>query len=928
MSQTNSTCYDGDVDCEVSLSASLIVTNTNTNTNAPGKYARFWRRCLVVGFFISLKKTPRDHNVSLSLRSPSVSSDQLPRTSSSQSWHAMDIRSDNEEVDIRSASVLDSDMLTGIQDSILGSNAVPAKGFLHYFLDGQNICAIFLLFICAILSFAVEMIEEGAHHGWHDGVAIIIATLFLVTSRSVSNFLREKEVKKKNKSEVEVTRNGELQRIRVSDIAQGDLLHLKIGDKVPADGLFVNGNDLVLDQVVNSRIDHDTNPFICSGSKVIQGHGQMLVKAVDTSKVYGDPTKRTLLQEKIERLDHFIDNVGLLVSVLIAVIVFVGLLCKRQHKNDHVLPELKGNVSIDVLMKILESMFWRPRGRVCVLTGFLTAIVIGMQHGMPFAITVSLSYWNEKVKTYGVNPQNLSACGAMGLVTVICIDATGGLICNQMEVNEFFIGREDMYNNDLDSEIPQVVLEALHQSIGMPALVPDMSVTPIISSLADWARSKWVIDTEWLSQQFSVLNHGSVTSNINTYRWAAMKKNEEIEQFVHLHLHGDALTILNLCTHYYDRRGEIHDIEDHKTNLEQVIENMKHRGLLAIGFACKQTESPDPEPNAQGSCLLAVIGLKYSCFKMLEDFRNAGVSIKLISQDELSIAREAAHKLGIFCLDSNNVELEGVQIRDLNNTERRRKIEQANIMGSCLGEDMLHVVQSLQENGHVVAFFGGLTSDTSALKKADMGITEVTLSTEIARESSHIIISDKSSLPDFLKFGSLMMVMELTSKELISNPPAKRAEPLVTKAVRINIAAQAMSQASLLLVMHLLGKAIQSIDEDMWKLLVFNSFLLCQVFNQLNVMSIVSKEVAISVIHHYWFLLALGAVMAMQVLILDFATNLAGCGRLNLLHWGLSFIISALSWAFGYGVELVSVLFSNWSSTAYGSHLCLAFHFL
>ncbi|KAF2292398.1 hypothetical protein GH714_021841 [Hevea brasiliensis] len=624
MSQTKPGYYD-DRDCDgdgISLGATLLFTGTTT-TSFSGKYDRLWRRSrlVIVGIFISLKKK--------SLRTIVIHSanEQLLRESIPRIVKEKDLESLKQFGGVKTvASILASNSEAGIHGGQLHeTNPVRGKTFIYNFLKACYSHTIFMLLISAVLSFVIEITEQGPQYGWHDGVAILIAVFLLVTFTS-----------------------------GVSALAMGDLVPLKEGDTVLADGLFVDGETLVVDEVMNSKVDRETNPFLFSGWRVIEGHGRMLV-------------------------------------------ITVG-----------------ANTTSDVLMKIFESIFIRPRGRVRILTGFLTAIVIGIQKGMPFVITVSLSFWDEKVELYQVKPQNLSACATMGLATVICIDATGGLMCNQMEVDRFFIGEEDM-KNDVQSETGQVVLESLRQGIAV-SIVPEIFVTPTSHSIATWAKSRWDINVESLGQCSSVLEHVRLRSD-NKISRDVIKKIGDNEEIRHLHLNGDASAVLSFCSHYYDNMGKIRDVENLRAHFEGIIEKMENDGLIVVAFACKQIETS--EFSEVGSRLLAIAGLKYSWSEIVKVLQKDGVSIKLVSKDKLSAVREMAHKRRILpASGSNDVQLEGEQIRGLTDHERIKKIEEATVMGSCLSEDMLLVVRSLQEGGHVVAFLGGLTSsEAPTLKK-------------------------------------------------------------------------------------------------------------------------------------------------------------------------------------------------------------------
>ncbi|KAJ0111862.1 hypothetical protein Patl1_01852 [Pistacia atlantica] len=131
------------------------------------------------------------------------------------------------------------------------------------------------------------------------------------------------------------------------------------------------------------------------------------------------------------------DKISLGVSMVIAVVALIRFLSRNHHEDDvDDVPELKGKVSVGMLMKILERILFKPQGKVSVLASALSVSIIAIQHGMPFVVTLSLSFWNEKVEIEQAIPRNLSAYATMGIVTLFCIDATGGLVCNGTEVDK------------------------------------------------------------------------------------------------------------------------------------------------------------------------------------------------------------------------------------------------------------------------------------------------------------------------------------------------------------------------------------------------------------------------------------------------------------------------------------------------------------
>ncbi|KAH7576633.1 hypothetical protein JRO89_XS01G0121300 [Xanthoceras sorbifolium] len=156
---------------------------------------------------------------------------------------------------------------------------------------------------------------------------------------------------------------------------------------------------------------------------------------------------------------------------------------------------------------------------------------------------------------------------------------------------------------------------------------------------------------------------------------------------------------------------------------------MESSGRRPIAFACRQTEVQEIQEDELH--LLGLAYLKYPCLEeiklLIESFRNADVSIKFVSEDELSELRAIACELGIFSSESDDLAREGEQIRDLSITKRMQKVDRVTLIETCLAKDKLQLVQSIQQNGHVVAFVErSSSSDTPTLKEVDVGITDAT----------------------------------------------------------------------------------------------------------------------------------------------------------------------------------------------------------
>ncbi|KAB1208683.1 Calcium-transporting ATPase 10, plasma membrane-type [Morella rubra] len=520
-SKTENDNLVGDENEESILSVGLLITTST----AGGKYSRLWRRSLCIGIFISLRKNlirqespPPTPTYAPCPQEPvpAAASEQLSRTSSSQSRCVIDIHDNEEEKEANAEEILRNKVVQAVKERNLNSlrrigcvnevaalfgandvelgidgsqdqqawstnnNPVDEKGFWHFFLRACTRFSILLLLISAALSFVTHGIEQGLKDGWPEGVKLLTAVVVLVAFHSVGNFLHgKKRVKKllKNmkKLEVNVVRRGETRRVAISDVVQGDIVLLTEDERVPADGLLVRGDDLEVDEVLNSKIDRDQNPFLFAGSKVTKGSGRMLVTSVGANTTMGkalslvihDPNEKRLLQARIEEPNNYSEIFTLCVSVVIALAVLIRLLCGK-HNNSKASPESKVNVSVDMLMKIFERISLKSKN-ICTWAHALVAVVIGIQHGMPSAITASLCCWKKKAESCEVEVRNVSACGTMGLITIIYIDATGWLKCNEIRSAE-----EDLRKAGVcvklfsEDELPEAIAIACELGIYTP----------------------------------------------------------------------------------------------------------------------------------------------------------------------------------------------------------------------------------------------------------------------------------------------------------------------------------------------------------------------------------------------------------------------------------------------------------------------------
>ena len=220
-----------------------------------------------------------------------------------------------------------------------GSNTYPKpppKGLLYFVLDASMDTPILILLACAALSLGF-----GINEGWYEGGSIFVAVFLVISVSALSNLRQERQFDKlskiSNDIKVDVARDGRRQKISIFDIVVGDVVFLNIGDQLPADGLFLEGHSMEVDESSMTgesdhvEVDRQRNPFLFSGSKVADGYARMLVTSVGMNTAWGemmssksrDANEWTPLKSRLDKLTSFIEKVGRAVAYLVLVVLLI-----------------------------------------------------------------------------------------------------------------------------------------------------------------------------------------------------------------------------------------------------------------------------------------------------------------------------------------------------------------------------------------------------------------------------------------------------------------------------------------------------------------------------------------------------------------------------------------------------------------------------
>ncbi|PHT75635.1 Calcium-transporting ATPase 9, plasma membrane-type [Capsicum annuum] len=849
-----------------------------------------------------------------------------------------------------------------------GSNTYPRKkgrSFWRFVWEACCDTTLIILMVAAAASLALGIKTEGIKEGWYDGGSIALAVIIVIVVTAVSDYKQSLQFQNLNEEkqniQIEVVRGGRRVPVSIFDVVVGDVVPLKIGDQVPADGILISGQSLALDEssmTGESKIVHkdSKSPFLMSGCKVADGYGTMLVVGVGINTEWGllmasiteDNGEETPLQVRLNGVATFIGIVGLTVALAVLIVLMIRFFTGHTYNPDKSPQFVAGKTKVG---KAVD-------GAIKIFTVAVTIVVVAVPEGLPLAVTLTLAYSMRKMMADKALVRRLSACETMGSATTICSDKTGTLTLNQMTVVEAYVSGKKIDPPDDKTAVPPAVLSLLHEAVGLnttgSVFVPQ--ATSIIHAFPFNSEKK----------------RGGV----------AVKLDSE----VHLHWKGAAEIVLSCCTSFIDENGSVVPLgNDKMSNFKEAIGSMAASSLrcVAIAYRPYEVEKVPAEEEIdhweipEGDLvLLAVVGIKDPCRPGVRDSVqlciDAGVKVRMVTGDNLQTAKAIALECGILRSDADAAEpnlIEGKRFRALSEEDRKEVADKISVMGRSSPNDKLLLVQALRSKGHVVAVTGDGTNDAPALHEADIGLAMGIAGTEVAKESSDIIILDDNfasvvkvvrwgrsvyaNIQKFIQFqltvnvaaliinvvaavsagdvplnavqllwvnlimdtlGALALATEPPTDHLMHRAPVGRREPLVTNIMWRNLLIQALYQVTVLLVLNFRGREILHLQHEtneravkVKNTLIFNAFVLCQVFNEFNARKPDEINVFKGVHKNRLFVSIVGLTVVLQVIIIFFLGKFTSTVRLSWQLWLVSIGIGMISWPLAALGKLIPV---------------------
>jgi P-type Ca2+ transporter type 2C len=691
-------------------------------------------------------------------------------------------------------------------------NHLPTKReltFLNRVWIAYNDPVLFLLTAAAAVSLAIGLYQTftTAHNAsnpsveWVEGVAIITAIVIIVLVGSINDWAKSREFRKLNKKQLErdakVIRFGVSRLLFGSDILVGDVVIIEPGDVIPADGILLTGDNIMCDESsatgesdlvrktpgdqvfseVKNRGEEQAgsslpalDPFVLSGTKVLEGVGTFLVTATGINSTYGkvlaqvseaDDAEPTPLQSRLAVLAKYISWAGGVMSLLFFLALFIRFLAELPH--DHASPTDKGKNFVDIVIIAL------------------TVLVIAVPEGLPLAVTLSLAFATTRMlKDYNLVRQ-LKACEIMGNATSVCSDKTGTLTQNKMTVVAGMVGSSYNFSDKLEASTspntsPDKTLSAAEFVRGLTQKIRNILRQSIVlnTTAFDSKDDSGFVGSNTESALLSFgrdhLEMGPVSDERTKEKvvqlipfngaykcMATVIALRDSPGTLRVFIKGAAEVLLSKCTRIIhlpeSTSSDIIELSpEDRERMVKSIESYAGRPLRTISLVYRDFQQPLGEMKEKTDftldylledlIFLGVMGiqdpLRPEVWQSVKDCKMAGVTVRMVTGDNISTANAIAKECGI--LSEGDVSMEGAEFRALSESQKMEVVPDLRVIARSTPEDKQQLVVLLKKIGEIVAVTGDGTNDASAMSAADVSFAMGLTGTDVARQASSIIL--------------------------------------------------------------------------------------------------------------------------------------------------------------------------------------------
>ena len=638
-----------------------------------------------------------------------------------------------------------------------GTNALtqlPPDPLWKKILEGFKDPMIMILLVALVIQVVLFFLGQAE---WFEPVGILIAIVIANGVASVSENKQENKAsalkeEEEAKERAKVIRDEQLMEVHVSDIVVGDIVYLQAGDKIPADGIILQGQ-LKVDQAALNGETEEADKIQCPsdakydikdllnkyyayrGTVVCGGEGYMQVNVVGDKTLFGElalevqeETRETPLQVKLGTLAQQISKFGYIGAIAIV----LGILIKTF-----------------ITGALPTGIYEWIRLLMDAVTVAVTIIVCAVPEGLPMLTSILLSFQSLKMAKDNVLVRKINGLETAGSLSILFSDKTGTITEGKLSVVELATGNVMKFSklSDIKPELAAELITGI--GINNSAVVSNGNI--IGGNSTDRALMAFLVDskvTDSLSKD-DVRSFNAFDSNKKSSSVTITKNQKSVT-----YIKGAPERIVEKCTRYIDENGVEKKLVE-KNYLTSYMNAQAGRSMRLLAVA--KCDGTSDEGELTLICIISIRdNVRKEAVDAIREVRNAGIQVVMVTGDRKETAVAIAKEAGLLS-NTNDVALTSAEMAEKSDAELKEILPRLRVVSRALPTDKSRLVRIAQELDYVVGMTGDGVNDSPALKKADVGFA-MGSGTEVAKEAGDITILDDnfSSIEKAILYGRTM----------------------------------------------------------------------------------------------------------------------------------------------------------------------------
>lgn len=666
-----------------------------------------------------------------------------------------------------------------------GSNSIPDSEpttFWQEFKETFNDPMIKILLFIAALMIVMFFFDYAEIYEPVGTIIAILIVAFVSAKTGVASDTKYRELKASTKKDTcKVFRNGAITVIDVDDVVVGDKVLLQSGDKIPADGVLINGDLRVDNSALNGEAEEckkfatdesfqltdnitgDTfvdKHSLFRGAVVFDGEGVLDVRKVGLKTMMGKMAEEmqedeldSPLKVKLAKLASQISKFGYIGAVVIAVMYFVYFIINAGGVSAYFSGDIGG-----IIKDVIEAVSLA-----------VVIIVCAVPEGLPLMISLVLMQNTSKMLDHNVLVRKAVGIETAGALNILFSDKTGTITKGELEVVEFFTADGEVISSKDSKKIDELMTYAIGKNT---ASMFDAEHNVIGGNATDRALMKFMGEETFISLSERTDIHVSASQGFNSTNKFSQAYIDTVGKTFYK---GAPERLTAMAEKYIDKDGNIKPLD--KDVLNAKIDALAVKAMRVLAFGYSEKTLVENKIN-EDIVIIGLVGIRDDvrpeAKEAILEVQQAGIQVVMITGDRLETAVAIAKDSGLI-KSENDVAITSSQLNEMSDDEVKKIIPNIRVIARALPTDKSRMVRLCQEMNLVVGMTGDGVNDSPALKRADVGFA-MGSGTEAAKEAGKIVILDDNfkSIKDAIWYGRTIYhnILKFCKFQLVINVAA------------------------------------------------------------------------------------------------------------------------------------------------------------